>query len=124
MKNCLKTCYGWRSESPNGPKLSDGGGWRDGCAGAGGGAASVTAGAVRCSAWLGDLVLMENLDVQCLLCFVEHKLLDGKVLRAMMEHLLRNGNGESIRMLTSWTVANPCSALDIHTTLRVGGFLW
>jgi hypothetical protein len=38
---------------PNDPKLSDGGGWRDGCAGEGGGAASVTAGAVRCSAWLG-----------------------------------------------------------------------
>ena len=38
--------------SPNDPKLSDGGGWRDGCAGEGGGAASVTAGAVRCSAWL------------------------------------------------------------------------
>jgi len=39
--------------SANDPKLSDGGGWRDGCAGEGGGAASVTAGAVRCSAWLG-----------------------------------------------------------------------
>ena len=39
--------------TPNDPKLSDGGGWRDGCAGEGGGAASVTAGAVRCSAWLG-----------------------------------------------------------------------
>src|SRR5438093_328764 len=34
----------------NDPKLSDGGGWRDGCAGEGGGAASVTAGAVRCIA--------------------------------------------------------------------------
>ena len=40
--------------SANYRKLSDGGGWRDGCAGEGGGAASVTAGAVRCSAWLGD----------------------------------------------------------------------
>ena len=39
--------------TPNDPKLSDGGGWRDGCVGEGGGAASVTAGAVRCSAWLG-----------------------------------------------------------------------
>ena len=38
---------------PIDPKLSDGGGWRDGCAGEGGGAANVTAGAVRCSAWLG-----------------------------------------------------------------------
>jgi hypothetical protein len=47
--------FRWKaSESPNDPKLSDGGGWRDGCAGEGGGAASVTAGAVRCSAWLGD----------------------------------------------------------------------
>ncbi len=44
--------------SPNDPKLSDGGGWRDGCtvgerrrleAGA------VTHGAVRCSAWFGDI---------------------------------------------------------------------
>jgi len=35
------------------PQVSDGGGWRDGCAGEGGGAASVTAGAVRRSAWLG-----------------------------------------------------------------------
>ena len=47
--------YGVRVASPNDPKLSDGGGWRDGCAGEGGGAASVTAGAVRCSAWLGDV---------------------------------------------------------------------
>jgi len=38
----------------NDPKLSDGGGWRDGCAGEGGGSASVTAGAVRCSAWLNE----------------------------------------------------------------------
>ena len=43
--------------TPNDPKLSDGGGWRDGCAGEGGGAASVTAGAVRCSAWLGVVVI-------------------------------------------------------------------
>jgi len=46
--------YGIR---PNDPKLSDGGGWRDGCAGEDGGAASVTAGAVRCSAWLGGFWL-------------------------------------------------------------------
>ena len=39
--------------TPNDPKLSHGGGWRDGCVGEGGGAASVTAGAVGCSAWLG-----------------------------------------------------------------------
>ena len=44
-----------RVATPNDPKLSDGGGWRDGCAGEGGGAASVTAAAVRCSAWLGDV---------------------------------------------------------------------
>ena len=43
----------WRRALVADPKLSDGGGWRDGCAGEGGGAASVTAGAVRCSAWLG-----------------------------------------------------------------------
>ncbi len=42
-----------RAPRPIDPKLSDGGGWRDGCAGEGGGAASVTAGAVRCSAGLG-----------------------------------------------------------------------
>ena len=45
-----------RSESPNDPKLSDGGGWRAGCMVGGKAAAeaaSVTAGAVRCSAWLG-----------------------------------------------------------------------
>src|SRR5258708_18228000 len=43
---------GW----PNDPKLSDRGGWRDGCMVAERRrpeAASVTAGAVRCSAWLG-----------------------------------------------------------------------
>ena len=50
-----KECYKYRfhetgAETPNDPKLSDGGGWRDGCAGEGGGAASVTAAAVRCSA--------------------------------------------------------------------------
>ena len=44
--------------APNDPKLSDGGGWRDGCAVGERRrqeAASVTAGAVRCSAWLGDV---------------------------------------------------------------------
>ena len=44
----------------NDPKLSDGGGWRDGCAGEGGGAASVTAGAVRCSAWLAVAGIAED----------------------------------------------------------------
>ncbi len=44
-----------RVATPNDPKLSDGGGWRDGCVGEGGRAAGVTAGAVRCSAWLGDV---------------------------------------------------------------------
>ena len=42
----------------NDPKLSDGGGWRAGCTLGGKAAAeaaSVTAGAVRCSAWLGDV---------------------------------------------------------------------
>jgi hypothetical protein len=37
-------------DAVNDPKLSDCGGWRDGCAGEGGGAASLTAGAVRCIA--------------------------------------------------------------------------
>ena len=44
------------SEAPNDPKLSDGGGWRAGCTveeRRRQEAASVTAGAVRCSAWLG-----------------------------------------------------------------------
>ena len=41
---------------PNDPKLSDGGGWRGPCMAGGKAAAearAVTAGAVRCSAWLG-----------------------------------------------------------------------
>jgi hypothetical protein len=44
----------------NDPKLSDGGGWRAGCTAGGKAAAeaaSVTAGAVRCSAWLGVAVI-------------------------------------------------------------------
>ena len=50
--------------TPNDPKLSDGGGRQPGCGDADGvaaavGAAGMTPGAVRCSAWLGDLVLME-----------------------------------------------------------------
>ena len=47
--------------SPNDPKLSDGGGWRAGCMVGGKAAAeaaSVTAGAVRCSAWLGVAVVL------------------------------------------------------------------
>jgi hypothetical protein len=47
-----------RVATPNDPKLSDGGGWRAGCM-AGERrrpeAASVTAGPVRCSAWLGHV---------------------------------------------------------------------
>ena len=51
---------------PNDPKLSDGGGWRSPCAGAGGWgrrrweAWAVTAGAVRCSAWLGAFVMWKT----------------------------------------------------------------
>jgi len=54
--HCFSVCVA----TPNDPKLSDGGGWRDGCAGAGGGAASVTAAAVRCSAWLGVAVIASS----------------------------------------------------------------
>ena len=46
-----------RVETPNDPKLSDGGGWRGPCMAGGKAAAearAVTAVAVRCSAWLGD----------------------------------------------------------------------
>ena len=46
-----------RVATPNDPKLSDGGGWRVGCTVGERRrpeAAGVTAGAVRCSAWLGD----------------------------------------------------------------------
>ena len=51
-------CLGFHGtrKTPNDPKLSDGGGWRAGCTVGGKAAAeaaSVTAGAVRCSAWLG-----------------------------------------------------------------------
>ena len=55
--------------TPNDPKLSDGGGW---CAGCMVGerrrqeAASVTAGAVRCSAWLGVAVIRERRWVRTL----------------------------------------------------------
>ena len=45
-----------REETPNDPKLSDGGGWRGPCMAGGKVAAearAVTAVAVRCSAWLG-----------------------------------------------------------------------
>ena len=51
-----------RVATPNDPKLSDGGGWRAGCTAGGKAvaeAASVTAGAVRYSAWLGVAVILE-----------------------------------------------------------------
>ena len=54
---CVRS-HGTGAKSPNDPKLSDGGGWRAGCTAGGKAAAeaaSVTAGAVRCSAWLGDV---------------------------------------------------------------------
>ncbi len=47
----------WRFQRPNDPKLSDCPARRDGCAGEGGGAAGVTRGAVRSSAWLGDVLI-------------------------------------------------------------------
>ena len=50
---------GTRVATPNDPKLSDGGGWRGPCMAGGKAAAearAVTAGAVRCSAWLGVAV--------------------------------------------------------------------
>jgi len=48
--------FGETVATPNDPKLSDGGGWRGPCMAGGKAAAearAVTAGAVRCSAWLG-----------------------------------------------------------------------
>jgi hypothetical protein len=72
MLMLLVFIYRTREESPNDPKLSDGGAWRGSCAGEAKGtatdvgqrwlgvktpkpesAATVTRGAVRCSAWLG-----------------------------------------------------------------------
>ena len=46
--------HGRCAKSPNDPKLSDCPARRDGCAGEGGGAAGVTRGAVRSSAWLNE----------------------------------------------------------------------
>ena len=57
-----RSLLGACAQSPNDPKLSDGGGWRAGCMVGGKAAAeaaSVTAGAVRCSAWLGVAVIWE-----------------------------------------------------------------
>jgi len=57
---CEVLFHGERVAAPNDPKLSDGGGWRAGCAVGERRrpeAASVTAGAVRCSAWFGDVGL-------------------------------------------------------------------
>ena len=51
-----KSNYRTGEATPNDPKLSDGGGWRGPCMVGGKAAAearAVTAGAVRCSAWLG-----------------------------------------------------------------------
>ena len=55
--------------TPNDPKLSDGEGWRGPCMAGGKAAAearAVTAGAVRCSAWLGVAgVVIEALKNAC-----------------------------------------------------------
>ena len=59
----MSSLLGTRTEAPNDPKLSDGGGWRSGCVVGERRrqeAASVTAGAVRCSAWLGVSFLLET----------------------------------------------------------------
>ena len=52
------------AQPPNDPKLSDGKTWPDGCAGEGGGAASVKAGAVRCSAWLNEAACAARLSIE------------------------------------------------------------
>ena len=66
LVDCEKNKFSVRSHervaTPNDPKLSDGGGWRAGCMAGGKAvveAASVTAGAVRCSAWLAVSGLSE-----------------------------------------------------------------
>ena len=60
--------------TPNDPKLSDGGGRQPGCGDTDGvaaavGAAGMTPGAVRCSAWLGDVrlqrVLQPHVETGC-----------------------------------------------------------
>ena len=65
----LAVIYGTRVATPNDPKLSDGGGWRAGCMVAERRrveAASVTAVAVRCSAWLGVAVISEFFVLVCI----------------------------------------------------------
>ena len=60
--------HGETVATPNDLKLSDGGGWRAGCTVGGKAAAeaaSVTAGAVRCSAWLGDVRVCSVRLIRC-----------------------------------------------------------
>ena len=54
------------AQSPNDPKLSDGGGRRDACAAGSSGAGGVTTGAVRWSAWLGDVGRLRDLKTSML----------------------------------------------------------
>ena len=54
------------SNTPNDPKLSDRGGRRDACAAGSSGAGGVTTGAVRWSAWLGDVGLLRDLKTSVL----------------------------------------------------------
>ncbi len=59
--------------TPNDPKLSDGGGWRGPCMAGGKAAAearAVTAVAVRCSAWLGDVGKLDVGDLGFGICLV------------------------------------------------------
>ena len=51
---------GKRAQSPNDPKLSDTERRRDACAAGSAGAGGVTERSVRCSAWLGDVELIEE----------------------------------------------------------------
>ena len=92
-------------ETPNDPKLSDGGGWR-GCCGKAAGArwakvagwcvaAAVTAGAVRCSAWLDavdSVVLFIRLLVIGILiqCWIELSRLE----RRLNDRIKRLNDGE------------------------------
>ena len=75
-------------QSPNDPKLSDGGGWRGPCMVGGKAAAearAVTAVAVRCSAWLGAFAWLLIGAPTCLLPYLRQS----SATAYCWEHLLR-----------------------------------
>jgi hypothetical protein len=69
------------------------------------------------------LLLSGYLHLQNPLCHVNLEELNRETVSSAVQHLLRNGDNETVRVNRMVTIANPRRAMNIHATLRINNTL-